>query len=158
MNSTLIKIFGGLLTAGVGYCVIRVTDTAHKIDQSIRDVQSKTSIDISNAIVDKAVKAAAEAKAKEMTEQAVRTIKYDIEEDIRKKVSARVTAEENKIKEQVSSEIAEQIIKIDGESFREKVKSAAKDKMIDKFQKDLDELINIRRNKSSNDGTFRIIF
>ena len=138
---------------GIGYAIgahKKMNDICDKIDKTIEEVSGDIKIDISETVVrkavDKAVERDAEYEVKRATDQAVK----DIEKDIKSQVQSAINSEYADLKKKVSDEMTEKVSKIDMSSLKADVREQAAEKILDKFDGNLDDILeNFNNNLTS---------
>lgn len=134
-------IIGGVAIIYSAFIHSRINKTADIINASIDDVSKNINIDVPQSIVDKAVDKAVEREVN----KAVKTISYEVSEslrrDIKNKVKAAVDESYSDIKASVSSEVSKDVANIDLKQMRREVKEKASQLVIDKFNENLDSLL-----------------
>lgn len=130
---------------GVGYAIgshKKLGDVADKLDMSITDLTDDLDIDIPQHVIDKAVNKAVEKEV----EKQVRVVSKDAVSKISKNICEQVAISIDKsysdIDRSVKSEIKKQIAFIDIREAREEVIDSAKEKVAEKFESDLDDILD----------------
>ena len=121
---------------GTGYGIWREkrsNDLAKKLDTTLSSLESKTKVDISQDVIDKAVKNAVERHAnacvKKVAQETADLIRDDMDSMIRKDVD-RVY---NDLKESVQERVSEEIASIDYDEMRAEIRRKAERKVFDEF-------------------------
>jgi len=126
-------------------------DLAKKLDTTLSSLEGKARVDISQDVVNKAVKNAVErhanAAAKKAADETADLIRSDMDSMIRKDVD-RVYSD---LKEGVQERVAEEIAAIDYDEFRDEIKQMAKDKVFDEVR-DAMNVMKIFGNAASGKG------
>ena len=141
----LVGLFGvafGLI--GVGYAIgthTKLAKISEKLDCSIEDLASKTSIDIPDDMVERAVEKAVAYEVKQAVNKTTDKIILDVKRDIHKQVSDAVDSEYNNVKETVLEELVSEAAKIDVRRVRADVEKAAKEHALEKFDDNLDDIL-----------------
>ena len=122
---------------GTGYGIWREkrsNDLAKKLDTTLSSLESKTNVDISQDVIDKAVKNAVERHAnacvKKVAQETADLIRDDMDSMIRKDVD-RVY---NDLKESVQERVSEEIASIDYDEFREEIQRKAEHKVFEEVK------------------------
>lgn len=109
-------------------------DLAKKLDTTLSSLENKTKVDISQDVIDKAVKNAVERHAnacvKKVTQETADLIRDDMDSMIRKDVD-RVY---NDLKESVQERVSEEIASIDYDEFREEIQRKAEHKVFEEVK------------------------
>lgn len=156
-NSTFDMIIGVSLSmvglVGVGYAIgtkSKMNKICEKLDTSIDNLASDININIPDAMIDKAVKKAIKNKTEEAVDYAVSEVTKDFKNDIHTRVSTAVESEYLNIKDKVLDEITNRVADIDEKRLRNDVYSAAKAKAIEKFDDNLDDILEKFNNDLEN--------
>ena len=139
-----ISNFDKLVGIGIAGCLlyigITVADVAKKIKFSVKDLSDKTEVDIPSKIVERAVNEAISREARNAAKNAADEIIRNAKCDIGNAVCVEVNAVKNDIRAQVSEKLAREISTMNTYAFKNEVCDAAKDAMVEKFSKDLDDI------------------
>jgi ketopantoate reductase len=136
----------GLGIGAVGFCYaaylhMRLKNMEDVIESSINNISKDVNIDIPETMVDKAVNRAMEREV----EKAVRAASHEVISRIRKDIQSEVRASVNEsysdIRKSVSDEIAKQVANMDLRPLRDDVKEKAKQMIVEKFNENLDSLL-----------------
>jgi uncharacterized membrane protein YheB (UPF0754 family) len=137
----------GLLAGAAGIVVSifaykRLEDIGDKVDMSIKDLSAKTTVDIGNAVVDKAVQKAVNREVglavASAANKAARTVADDMESKIRKQVNASYSD----IERSVSKEISRQVENLNIDKIKRDVTEKAKEAVLEKLDGSLDDLVD----------------
>ena len=129
---------------GVGYAIgtrskmAKISDT---LNRSIDDLANRTEIDIPEEMINRAVEKAVAVEAKRAVVKATDDALKDVKKDIHKQVSDAVESEYSNIKESVLKELTYEAAKIDAKRVRTDVEKAAKDMALEKFDDNLDDIL-----------------
>lgn len=130
--------------AGIAYASyihLKVKETNNMIDISIDNLSKEVNVDVSALVIEKAVTRAVDREVN----KAVNSISYEVQETIRKdinnKVRNAVSDAYSDIRGSVSKEVAKEVANLNMESLRKKVKEEAKQLVLDKFNENLDSLL-----------------
>lgn len=138
----LLGVAAGLV--GVGYALgmhSKMTKISEKLDCSIEELAGKTPVDIPESLIEKATEQAVAREVKNVVSKATDAALADIKRDIHKQVSDAVEGEYSNIKETVLDEITNEAAKIDVKRVRADVEKAAKAHVIEKFDDNLDDIL-----------------
>ena len=130
---------------GVGYAMgtrSKMAKISEKLDCSIEDLASNTPVDIPNGMIERAVEKAVADKTREAVGKATDRVVVDVKRDIHKQVSDAVESEYSNIKAVVLKELTEEAAKIDVKRVRSDVEKAAKEHALEKFDDNLDDILN----------------
>lgn len=134
--------FAGLV--GIGYAIgthTKMAKISERLDRSINDLADNIEFDIPEKLVDKAIEEAAKNEARRAVEEATKEVANQIKNDIHAKVQKEVDKEYDSIKESVLKEITVSASKIDASKVRKDVEEAAKKTALDKFDDNLDDIL-----------------
>jgi hypothetical protein len=138
-------VFGVIAgVVGIGYAWFvnsKINDLNDALKASVDKISGEIKVDISEAIVEKAVNKAVEREV----DRAVRKVSYEvmdtINRDIRSKVKSSVESEYSSIRAYVSKEVSKTVANLDMEVLRNDVREQAKDLVVEKFNENLDSLL-----------------
>ena len=139
--ATLLGIAG---LVGIGYAIgthTKMARISERLDRSINDLADNMEIDISEKLIDKAVEEAAKNEARRAVEAATREVVDQVKKDIHAKVQREIDKEYDSIKDSVLKEITVSASKIDTSKVRKDVEEAAKKAVLDKFDDNLDDIL-----------------
>lgn len=137
-------IFGVAGLVGIGYAIgthSKMAKISERLDRSINDLADNMEFDIPEKLVDKAIEEAAKNEARRAVEIATRETVEQVKNDIHTKVQREVDKEYDNIKESVLKEITVSASKIDASKVRKDVEEAAKKTALDKFDDNLDDIL-----------------
>ena len=129
---------------GIGYAWgthSKMAKISEKLDQSIDDLAGKTPIDIPSSMIERAVEKAVSDQVKQAVGKATDDVIVAIKKDMRKQVSDAVEEEYSNVKETVLEELVSAASKIDVKRVRADVEKAAKDQALEKFDDNLDDIL-----------------
>ena len=129
---------------GVGYAIYvsrKMNKICDKIDKSVDDLAKRTDVDIPEALIETAVLKAVDREVgtavKNASDNAVRVVTGDIRSQVRTAVETKY----DDIRVSVSDELAKRVASIDMVKFDKEVKEKAEQKILEKFDGNLDELL-----------------
>lgn len=137
-------LFGVAGLVGIGYAIgthTKMAKISERLDRSINDLADNMEIDIPEKLIDKAIEEAAKNEARRAVEEATKEVANQIKNDIHAKVQKEVDKEYDSIKESVLKEITVSASKIDASKVRKDVEEAAKKTALDKFDDNLDDIL-----------------
>lgn len=143
-NDVFSIIFGIAGLVGIGYAIgthTKMAKISERLDRSINDLADNVEFDIPEKLVDKAIEEAAKNEARRAVEIATRETVEQVKNDIHTKVQREVDKEYDNIKESVLKEITVSASKIDASKVRKDVEEAAKKTALDKFDDNLDDIL-----------------
>lgn len=144
-NDQLFGVLGiavGLI--GVGYAVgthTKMAKICEKLECSIDDLAGNTTVDIPDCMVQRAIEKAVAAEVKNAVGKATDAAMAEVKRDVHKQVSDAVEAEYTDLKSTVLSELTVEAAKIDVKRVREDVERAAKKMALEKFDDNLDKIL-----------------
>lgn len=130
---------------GVGYAIgqrKKLNDISEKIDRSVKELSSNIDVDISEAVVNRAVTKAIERETELAANRATTNVVNAIESDISSQVRKAVNETYQDIKKSVVEETAKKVEKIDISALKKEVVEKAKEAAADKFDDSLDEVLS----------------
>lgn len=125
----------------------QVEKVCAKIDKTIDEVVDDVEIDIPVALVEKAVEKAVDREVSKQTEHAASVAVREVKSDISKQVRTAVEEEYTDISKRVSDEITKQVEDIDIRLLKKEVRVKAEQKILDKFEGELDDLTDKYNNE-----------
>ena len=129
----------------------RINRFAAKIEKSMEDIIGSTNVEVSDAIVKKAVDEAVSREAKKQVENcmssAARLAVATYTNDISSRVRKAVDDSSYDLKRDVKDEITRQVKLIDIDQIKREIVSKAKDEAYDKFSEKLDEFLDDAEDK-----------
>ena len=169
----LIGIAVGLI--GVGYAFgthSKMAKISENLDRSIEELAGQMPVDIPKDMIERAAEKAVAYEVKQAVSKTTDRIIVDVKRDIHKQVSDAVESEYSNIKDVVLEELTNEAAKIDAKRVRADVEKAAKDRALEKFDDNLDDILSnfndqlkntnkiytsiadsMTRNQSTNGGT-----
>lgn len=138
----LLGIAVGLV--GVGYAFgthSKMAMISENLDRSIDELASKTPVDIPNDMIERAVEKAVAYEVKQAVGKATDVVTLEVKRDIHKQVCDAVETEYSNIKDAVLEELVAEAAKIDTKRVRADVEKAAKEHVIEKFDDNLDDIL-----------------
>lgn len=130
---------------GVGYAICAHTKLAkvnELLNKSIDSLAEGVEVDISEDLVNKAVKKAVQDEASRAVKKATDESVLALKKDIRLEVQKAVDKEYESIKESVLKEVTDSASKIDLARVRRDVEAAATDAALAKFDDNLDDILD----------------
>lgn len=155
INFDTVICFGGFTVGliGIGYAIgtrKKMNDICDKIDKTIEEVSGDIKINISETVVRKAVDKAVDRDVEYEVKRATDRVIKDIEKDIKSQVQSAINSEYADLKKKVSDEMTEKVSKIDISSLKADVREQAAEKILDKFDGNLDDILeNFNNNLTS---------
>lgn len=122
-------------------------DLAKKLDLSIEELTKKTSIEVSNAMVEKAVQTATDREVKAAVHDAAKSVKTTANETLSAEVKKAVDEAKGTITAEVGEAISKQVALIDEGAARAEVVKRAEEKVLKKFDGSLDNVLNEARDE-----------
>lgn len=147
----LLGVTFGLI--GIGYAMgthSKMARISEKLDRSIEDLASDVTIDIPNDMIERAVEKAVAAEAKQAVSKATDAAIVAVKRDIHKQVTDAVESEYSNIKDTVLEELVTEASKIDAKRVRADVERAAKEIALEKFDDNLDEILQKHNDELAN--------
>ena len=129
---------------GVGYALgthSKMAKISENLDRSIDDLASRTPVDIPDSMIERAVEKAVAYEVKQAALKTTDRVIADVERDIHKQVSDAIESEYSNIKSIVLKELTDEAAKIDAKRVRTDVERAAKERALDKFEDNLDDIL-----------------
>ena len=145
MNSKFWSIVGvaaGIV--GLGYAIKsldKINQIKDVVDRATNELSDNIHVDVSEALIERAVNKVASEQVSTMVVKATNEIKHTICADIRSKVDHAVSEAYSDIKKSVSEEISKQVGKVSIDGIRNEVIERAKEAAAEKFDEELDEIL-----------------
>ena len=148
MSNKVDLIFGiggfavGLI--GIGYALgsrKRMKDICSRLDTTIDNISKDNNVDIPKSIVDQAVNRAVNRDVDWAVTRATDDVIKSVKSDIHREVDSAVRAKYSDIEKSVSEEVSQRISNIDMKKMTDTVMNKAEQKIVDKFDDSLDELL-----------------
>ena len=134
--------------AGLGFAAWQAKkhdDLAKKLDLSIEELAKKTPVEISDSMVEKAVQTATDREVKAAVHEASKSVKTEANKTLCAEVQKEVNAAKDTIKAEVGEVISRQVALIDEGTARAEVVKRAEEKVLQKFDGSLDNVLNEAR-------------
>ena len=147
----LVGIAIGLV--GVGYALgthSKMAKISENLDRSIDDLASRTPVDIPDDMIKRAVEKAVAYEVKQAVGKATDVISADVKRDMHKQIGDAIESEYSNIKDQVLEELVTEASKIDAKRVRSDVEKAAKDIALEKFNDNLDDILDDYKSNLNN--------
>ena len=138
---------------GIGYAIgthSKMAEISNKLDRSIEDLASNAPIDIPDAMIERAVEKAVAYEVKQAVNKATDTVVVAVKRDIHKQVSDAVESEYSDIKGRVLEELTSEAAKIDAKRVRADVERAARERALEKFDDNLDDILEKHNEELEN--------
>ena len=129
---------------GIGYAVgarSKLNQVSEKLDKSIDDLVHDTKIDIPNVLIERAVEKSVEAKTRIAIETSVSRAMQKAENIIHSSVSSAIESQYTSVKDRVLGEMIKRVSSINEDRLRDDVYNAAKEKAVEKFEANLDDIL-----------------
>ena len=148
MNNKFDGIVGivgiGLGLVGIGYALgtrSKMAKISDNLERSIEDLASQVPVDIPNDMIERAVEKAVAYEVKQAVCKVTDKVKHDVAYDMHKQVSDAIEQEYSNVKDVVLKELTDEAAKIDAKRVRYDVEKAAKEKALEKFDDNLDDIL-----------------
>lgn len=150
-NLGLVGVAIGVLSVGYTYFVhSKINKMSDAINASIDVISKDLKIDISDAVIDQAINKAVDREVEKAVRKASNEVVATIRKDLQKEVKTSVNESYSNIRRSVSDEVAKQVANIDLRPLREDVKEKAKQMVVEKFNENLDSLLEDFNNNLTN--------
>lgn len=145
--------------AGIGVALlfgiranIKMGRVSDKLGIAVRDLKSKSSVHVSQAIIEKATREAADEAVSVAVRRAADEATANIRADVSRQVREAVQNRYSEITKEVGKELRKQVERIDIHDFREEIKDEAKDLIMEKLKDDMDTILDSYNNQLENVG------
>lgn len=138
---------------GLGYALgtrSKMAKISEKLDRSIEDLASNIPVDIPNDMIERAVEKAVSYEVKQAVSNTTDRIIVEVKNDIHKQVSDVVESEYSNIKGTVLEELTNEAARIDAKRVRADVERAAKERALEKFDDNLDDILDDYKGNLNN--------
>lgn len=140
----------GVVGIGVGAACIcysayisrKMNKLCNVLDTSVANIADKTEVDVSPAIVNRAIECSVDLAVGKAIRAATDEVISDIKFDMRKEVKTAVSSEYETIKKEVVGEVSKQVAILDMSKLKNEVREAAKEKVLEKFDGNLQDLLD----------------
>lgn len=162
LNATAIAglIFGacGIITAaiGVGYGIgqkRKVDDISERLNKKIDEIAENVDVDISDAVIDEAVKVAVDREAKSATQKAISSVVSAKKAEMANQITLEIDRQKAAIKDDVTKEVTRQVSRLSINELKESVVEQAKTEAMEKLQTSMDDILQGFTNNLSQVGT-----
>ena len=154
LNSKAVGLIGALLgSVALGYVVrlqVKVNKTEALLVECINEISKKVSIDVPDALIEEAITQTIEREIGTAIRKASSEAIGSARRDMRNEVKAAVEGSFSNIKTSVATEVSKQVADMDITALRNEVKLQAKELVVEKFQKDLDSVLEDFNQNLSN--------
>ena len=129
---------------GIGYAAgtrSKMNQVSEKLDKSIDDIVRDTRIDIPRELIEHAVERSVEAKTRIAIDNTVSRAMQKADSIICSSVSTAIKNQYGALKNQVLGEMTKRVSNINEERLRDDIYNAAKEKAVEKFEANLDDIL-----------------
>ena len=129
---------------GVGYAAgtrSKMNQVSKKLDASIDDLVRGTKIDIPHELIEHAVERSVEAKTRTAIDTTVSRAMQKADSIIRSSVSSAIESQYISLKDRVLGEMTNRVSRINEDRLRDDIYNAAKEKAVEKFEANLDDIL-----------------
>lgn len=149
--------FGGVAIGltGIGYAIgsrKKLNDICNKLDKSIDDLSTSIDVDIPQYMIDKAVSKAVDRSVERAVRDATSIAVNAVKNDIHKEVQTSVNNAYADISASVTNKIASEVSKINMKQLSSSVTAKAEEKIIEKFEGNLDDVLEKFNRNLDNTG------
>lgn len=141
----LIGLFGfGLGIFGVGYTLgtkRKYSNICQKLDMAIEEISEDIDVDVPEKIINKAVEKAVNKRVREQVDRAVDLTINSTQKEINDQISLAVKAVYPDIRKACTEKITDEVSKINTRDLTAAIREDATEKMISKFDGELDDIL-----------------
>lgn len=140
---------------GIGYAAgtrSKMNQISEKLDKSLDDIVRDSRIDIPNGLIERAVERSVEAKTRIAIDNTVSRAMDKADSIIRSSVSTAIKNQYGELKNRVLGEMTKRVSNINEERLRDDIYNAAKEKAVEKFEANLDDILEKFNNDLENVG------
>lgn len=134
-------VIGGASIAYNIYLHGKINVAGKNLDASIENLADRTPVDISDQIIEQAVRRAVDREVSIAIRNASDATIAGIRKDIEREVRVAVTDSYTDIRKSVGDEISKQVANLNIDKLKNEVKDKAKDLVIEKFEGNLDTML-----------------
>ena len=137
----------GILLGVVGFvgyiakAAYNMNTVADKVGKSVNEIARSTHVDVSEAVVNEAVRQVAEREASRIVERAVSTTVNTVRDDIRSKVKAAVDKAYSNVEDDVRRELKRKAEKLDIDDLKAEIVEKAKKDASEKLEGAMDDIL-----------------
>ena len=150
------SVFRGITTLIVGggtvVCVHEVRKSKNMIDFAVKDASELVNIEVSDALIEEAVKNAANCQIRKSVQAAADEASRQIRDETSAQVEEAVRDARRQISDSVSNKLEEECRKINEHEIMKEIRDKAADKLADKLDKNLDTITDEYSKNLSNMG------
>ena len=123
-------------------CVKKLSENRELMGVATRRINSMTSVDIPQGIIDNAVANAANAQVSETVRNTVNSVNGIVAQEARKRVREAVDNSYSTINSVVTKELRKEVLKISAEDLADEIKEEAKEALIERLEDKMDDVID----------------
>lgn len=152
-NDIVNILFGVAGLIGVGYAIgahTKMAKVSERLDRKIDELSDDMEFDIPEEIINKAIDKAVQNETKRVVAIAANDALKEVKKDFHSQIKAAIDSEYNNLKDSVLKKITEEAAKIDTARVRRSVEEAAKEAALEKFDDNLDDILEKFNNDLDN--------
>lgn len=153
-------IFGacGIITAavGVGYGIgqkRKIDDISERLNKKIDEISENVDVDISDVVIDEAIRVAVDREAKIATQKAISSVISAKKVEMVNQITIEIDRQKDMIKDDVTKEVAWQVSRLSINELKESVVAQAKTEAMEKLKTSMDDILQGFTNNLSQVGT-----
>ena len=157
-NKTSEMLLGSLIIGGVAYCAYsasKMNDMRKELFDKVGSLSDSVDVDISEALIEKAVDAAVKREADRKVSAATQKVVSNVTADIQSKVSSAVNDHYRDLKWDVEKELKRKVGTIDASGIRGDVLREAKKEAINSFKDDISEIRSDAKERYEDAGELK---
>ena len=142
-NKVVACIGGALGTCGIAYLIynsIKINKVCKKMNTTIDQLADEIEIDISESIVEAAVQQAIDKEVTKIAIVEANKVSKAIQRDVHDQIKTAVDVSYSELKEKISKDMAKQAANINIQELKDKVRAEAEEKILEKFDHELDDI------------------
>ena len=137
----------GLIVGGVAICFsiaqsVRLSRISKFVRDGVEQTASNIDVNVSDSIIAEAVDLAVRREVDRSTRRVAADVTSELRTEIKNKVQIAVSDSFTSIKSSVADETKRQVSKLDISELKTEIKEEAKEKILAKFDGDLDEILS----------------
>lgn len=139
----VVGVTTGTVALGCSLYLYRRACKAYEyLENGVDQISNNIEIDVPSQLVVDALDRAVQREVERKTSSVTRDVSYQFRTDLKKSVDTAISSSFSDIKQSVAKEVKSQVEDIDISDLKKEIRDEAKEKIIAKFDKDLDALLD----------------
>lgn len=133
---------GALLLLGLaGYSAVKTNELERKVNLSVREIESRTSVDVADHIIEQAVRDETQRQINKAVAATAARVRQDIQNEATLKIRQAVQDQLKTIGDKVSDKVVDEVKLIDVNEVKSKIVEKAADKVARKMDDKVSEVV-----------------